>query len=291
MVTSYIDSTLGTVGNLVESHNIPIPSGNQADDIALCLVGLHRAGTALTNFQWPADFNAITLAADDTEHKVRAAWHRLPEPESGNYTVTWTNAHYVQGTCILIRGALSTADPIDDSDSVYTPGGVSDTTVTTTLADFLAHFIVTSFGMTATPATNFTEVEDDGNTAKAYYYIPGSSGNYTATGMTTSSGGNNWTALIAVKPDVELPNEGSSTDKTITWAGSATGTSLTAPGNFTATVAGPYQINLDWDAVAGAVGYHVYRDDVLVHATTDTAWNDTGLDPSTEYCYRVAATQ
>lgn len=65
------------------------------------------------------------------------------------------------------------------------------------------------------------------------------------------------------------------------------------PQNLEATAAGPYRIDLDWDAASdpqsGIDGYIVYRDGSPVASPSGTSYSDTGLQPAREYEYRVSA--
>jgi hypothetical protein len=70
---------------------------------------------------------------------------------------------------------------------------------------------------------------------------------------------------------------------------------LNPPLNISATSTGPTSINVTWDPVTGASGYEVERSTgsgayANVGSATATEYNDTGLDPETEYRYRVIAT-
>ncbi len=71
----------------------------------------------------------------------------------------------------------------------------------------------------------------------------------------------------------------------------ATGPST--PKDLTATAAGTNRIDLEWsgssDPESGIAGYRIYRDGVQVGQTPQHQYTDTGLDPATEYEYRVAA--
>jgi hypothetical protein len=74
----------------------------------------------------------------------------------------------------------------------------------------------------------------------------------------------------------------------------------TAPGNLTAAVISPNQVNLSWTASTGdlgVAGYFVERsegagntDFVQIGATSSSNYNDTDLFPNTNYNYRVRAT-
>lgn len=48
-------------------------------------------------------------------------------------------------------------------------------------------------------------------------------------------------------------------------------------------------LTLEWDEVAGAIGYNVYRDGVLVGTVSSTLFFDSGLEASTTYCYSVTS--
>jgi OOP family OmpA-OmpF porin len=65
---------------------------------------------------------------------------------------------------------------------------------------------------------------------------------------------------------------------------------LPAPNNLMATAISDSQINLGWNAVAGATEYKVYRDGAYVLSSQTTTMPDRGLKAGTRYCYRVTAT-
>lgn len=48
-------------------------------------------------------------------------------------------------------------------------------------------------------------------------------------------------------------------------------------------------VTLDWDEVAGAAGYAVFRDGVEIGSGPNSDWLDTGLVPQTDYDYHVVA--
>jgi hypothetical protein len=71
---------------------------------------------------------------------------------------------------------------------------------------------------------------------------------------------------------------------------------LDAPSNLTCNAVSGSQIDLTWDASAGADGYYIYRctganctPTDLVHEESSTSWSDTGLTTNTTYRYRVTA--
>jgi hypothetical protein len=64
------------------------------------------------------------------------------------------------------------------------------------------------------------------------------------------------------------------------------------PTGLSATAVSPNQIDLSWHASSdnvGVTGYNIYRYGVFLKSVTTSTTNDTGLDPLTQYCYRVSA--
>ncbi len=65
-----------------------------------------------------------------------------------------------------------------------------------------------------------------------------------------------------------------------------------APTNLTAAAVGPGQVDLDWDdnTEPDLDSYNVYRDGAqIATGVTSSQYSDTGLSPSTQYCYTVTA--
>ncbi len=65
---------------------------------------------------------------------------------------------------------------------------------------------------------------------------------------------------------------------------------LPAPMNLMVNAISDSQINLGWNAVAGATEYKVYRDGSYISSSQTTTLSDRGLKAGTRYCYRVTAT-
>jgi hypothetical protein len=66
----------------------------------------------------------------------------------------------------------------------------------------------------------------------------------------------------------------------------------TVPTGLTATAVSTTQINLSWNASTdnvGVEGYKLYRDGAYLKSVATTSTSDTGLSPSTTYCYKVSA--
>src|SRR3989339_1786788 len=69
-------------------------------------------------------------------------------------------------------------------------------------------------------------------------------------------------------------------------------TAPSVPTGLSANAVSSSQINLTWNASSDAVGvtgYYVYRNSSYVGASSTTSYSDTGLSPSTNYTYTVAA--
>lgn len=62
-----------------------------------------------------------------------------------------------------------------------------------------------------------------------------------------------------------------------------------SPENFRQTGRGLETVGLAWDAAAGADGYRVYRDGLLVADTADTFLTDTGAEPYSVHNYTLVA--
>jgi Fibronectin type III domain len=69
-------------------------------------------------------------------------------------------------------------------------------------------------------------------------------------------------------------------------------TAPSTPGGLLATALSPSQINLSWNASTdnvGVSGYRVYRGGVQIASVASTSYQNSGLSPSTNYSYTVAA--
>ncbi len=64
------------------------------------------------------------------------------------------------------------------------------------------------------------------------------------------------------------------------------------PTSLTATTVSSSQINLSWNVSTdnvGVAGYKIYRNSSYLKSVSTTSTSDTGLSPSTQYCYKVSA--
>jgi hypothetical protein len=80
-------------------------------------------------------------------------------------------------------------------------------------------------------------------------------------------------------------------DQVASGSGGGGGGALPAPTGLVASGATDTTMTLGWNAVSGAVGYHVFRNGVQVDSTavTGTSYVDSGLSPATPYSWTVAA--
>ncbi len=63
---------------------------------------------------------------------------------------------------------------------------------------------------------------------------------------------------------------------------------IPAPTHLTCTPISTTQINISWDQIVGALAYDLERNSVIIATNlSGTTYNDTGLQPSTSYTYRV----
>jgi hypothetical protein len=98
-----------------------------------------------------------------------------------------------------------------------------------------------------------------------------------ATVSAASAGGETWTATL-------------SSNNSILWTLVLQPPGTTGPTGFTATPISSSRIDLAWTATAGALGYDVERNSVIVASPVTNSYSDTGLTPSTTYSYRLRST-
>ena len=120
----------------------------------------------------------------------------------------------------------------------------------------------------------------------------------TGTGHSTSMPNNNYFKVENGKIYCDAPS--TNTD-VVTWVFELVGgttpepepeptpTAPSAP-TLTAAAQSTTAIKLTWNAVTDATSYNVYREgSKIASVATGTTYSDTGLNPNTQYCYRVTA--
>lgn len=189
----------------VTSLGVPVPSGAATDQIALVALDLWESTNPTVTA--PGGFTKF-IEMVDGNLKTRIYWKRLTGADSGNYTFSWSGSQWAAGQAILVTGGLASGDPVTVfNTATATNTAIVSTSVTTGFQPFLAHFCNNESGATGTPPTNFTEVQDV-NVLKTNYYIPGSSGSFTASGGTISVSTLHHAALVAVEPAGSAPVSG-----------------------------------------------------------------------------------
>lgn len=212
-------------------------------------------------------------------------------------TVTVAAGSFACGSAAMYVTGADTLDASGVGNAATQAWSASLTSVT-------ADTIIVGFGWvdglasgSSAPATNYSEWCDfvngaDVNVFSGVYRVVAAAAAYTP-GGTWSSGTNPWVAAgIALSGAAPAPPQGD-TSGAVTWAGTAAGTNRPAvPANLQAVAVSSSQIDLTWDAVTGVSGYDIERDGVVIvfdHPTT--SYSDTGLDPDTQYDYRVRAVE
>ncbi|HSR89628.1 MAG TPA: DUF4038 domain-containing protein [Candidatus Udaeobacter sp.] len=193
---------------------------------------------------------------------------------AGTDTVTvnlTAGSSFIEAYITAYRG-IDNVNPIDASAGrTGNTGTVTSGNVTTTSAgDIIYGFCIgddactIGSGFTARSTMNSNLSEDK---------VAGTAGVFAATGSATRG----WTMqMVALRPaaitsDTQAP---------------------TVPTNLSANAVSASQINLAWTAATdnvGVTGYKIFRDGVQIATTAATSFSNTGLTPSTDYSYTVAA--
>ncbi len=97
-----------------------------------------------------------------------------------------------------------------------------------------------------------------------------------------------WVMTTGGKLAIKIPDNGTQQVVHVDWSGAPPPPDV--PQNVTATAVATNQINVSWSASSGATSYFVLRGGSQVGTTTSTTYSNTGLSPSTQYCYTVIAT-
>lgn len=238
---------------------------------------------------------------DSGSHSSFVFAHAVTSAEAGSSQVTWTFTSMNSGTFIasgaVVYRSVDTANlfldaptPYSDSTSLAT-STIPSTTPSVTGGLFVAfHSMDASVGPGSGVSGYTRRVVNSGNGGMSFYE------NNTATVVGVGQGGDTITSdsdqhivFSWVIPNIALPITASGS--TTTSGTSAISLVSIVPRNLIATTVDDDSIELDWDAVAGATRYIVERDDspwvVIADNVLTNTYTDTGLDPSTEYTYRV----
>lgn len=168
---AYRSSTASTASSS-STLSTSVPSGVQAGDIVLLLVGYDDVAGTVTS--WPTGFEAFSGASDvnlsNDGHSVALAWKRLTEADAGSYSVT-LSVTPIDG--IIIAAAWSgrhlTDPPVttvaSSSAANASPVSVAATGLTAAAGDDLAFMASSDCNMNTTahawsPPSGMTEAQD-----------------------------------------------------------------------------------------------------------------------------------
>jgi len=147
---------------------------------------------------------------------------------------------------------------------------------------------LTGFSPTAGDEIEFRRVDNGGGSTDLEAYINGSFVDSITDGSANLTGGYPGFCSFGAEPSA---SPGITTWDNVEAGDDSPSTPPNIPQNLVATTVDDDSIDLDWDAVTGADAYVVERDDspwvVLDDYVLTNSYTDSGLDPSTEYTYRV----
>ncbi len=236
----------------------------------------------------------FTLGFNDTDVEVITPL----DPASGNVSATGTATFTFGSTASATRdtsatGAQSTTFGSTGTATRETTGTASSSFVYSGTATGTAYTDVT-----ATGASSFT-YSGTATAGRTVTATASSSATYSGTGAATrtvSATGTASTVFSAAGTATRATTATAASSFVFTAA--ATGTAAApgwgAPQNLVATPNGSDKVDLTWDAVVGADWYRVERDGSIVSpygSPTLTSYQDSGLQASTTYVYRVRAVQ
>src|SRR6266567_4657478 len=271
--------------------NVTFTAAQAAGDLNVVVVGWNDT-TATVSSVADKSGNAYTLAVGPTaftgvlSQSIYYAKNIKSAAAAANIvTVTFSPAAAYPDIRILEYNGADLNSPVDvtaanTGNSSTTTSGSATTTNATDL--LLGASMVATF--TTGPGTGFTSrllTSPDGDIAEDRMVT--ATGSYSATTAALSPAGPWVMQMVAFRTPL----------------GSVV--SPTAPGNLTATAAGPVQINLSWTAsteTGGTISQYLIErctgatcsNFLQVGTSPTTTFNDTGLLGSTTYSYRVRAT-
>src|SRR5213592_3647989 len=288
---SYVQGNSAVPQTSQTTVNVTFTAAQAAGDLNVVVVGWNDT-TATVSSVADKSGNAYTLAVGPTaftgvlSQSIYYAKNIKSAAAAANIvTVTFSPAAAYPDIRILEYNGADLNSPVDvtaanTGNSSTTNSGSATTTNATDL--LLGASMVATF--TTGPGTGFTSrllTSPDGDIAEDRMVT--ATGSYSATTAALSPAGPWVMQMVAFRTPL----------------GSVA--PPTAPGNLTATAAGPVQINLSWTASTETGGtitqYLIERctgatcsNFLQVGTSATTTFNDTGLTASTSYNYRVRAT-
>lgn len=204
-------SQSGSSDTLSSSKTTAVPTGSAIDDLAELEVDVWTSSASAVGVTWPAGFIEVTGGhtsvgtGDGTQHIFRA-YKQLTAADTGTYNVGFTLAGSSASVwnlvhCTTHRGLLASGDPIDGTPSTATAASgtsIPSTSATTSTQGVIIHSSATYQGVTATPPTNWTELQDS-TTLHTNNRILSGTGSFTASGGTVSASSPMVVSLVAYK--------------------------------------------------------------------------------------------
>lgn len=178
-----------------------VPSGAVAGDVMV--VVLTRWASALNPaVTAPSGFAQVGSQVIVVDAKMDIYWKRLTGSDVGTYTFSWGTPMWSHIHCICMTGVKTSGNPIGSNISTWTgtAGTFGTTQLTTSFAPGLLWSSYNDSTATHTAPTNFTEVIDF-DCGASTYYLPASSGTYSAANGSATSSSNAIAALIALEPE------------------------------------------------------------------------------------------
>lgn len=219
---AYVDSTTATGAS--DFPSVAVPTGAQANDIAILVATVDNTTTTFETGDWPTGFVELAevgLTMDG--QRVGVAWKRLTGADAGSYTLGDTNnagAGTPDWVCqaILFRGRSTGNPPVisttaSSNASNTTPVTITANAVTAEQGDdilWISAPDVSASGVGAghTPPSGYTEAEDQelgfSNLSLAYKENVAAGTTGTVAGTFTLTGGSSgWAAWLIRIPSIK----------------------------------------------------------------------------------------
>jgi len=312
-----LDTTSLSNGN----HTITAEAFNGANlnASASVTVTVSNAPTCTANSSTPPTTPTNLAEPSETYTQINLTWSASnPSPgctiggyyvyRDGTKIATVTNGTTYSDTGLSASSSYSYA--IQAFDNGPNTSALSGSSSFSTTADNVAPTIPGSFAGSSPNAgevdlswTASTDLPNPGGVGVAGYYIyrnGSSTPTYTINNPSTTSyqdtnvsASTTYTYTIVAFDKVGNASAPSNVVSVKTQAPTCSGTP-SVPGGLASTSSTDSSIGLSWSASTASAGctlsgYHIYRGGSLIGSTSGTTYSDTGLTPSTQYGYTVAA--
>lgn len=262
------------------------PAGIVANDVMV--LRWATTGTTIT-LNTPAGWTVVSGPIDKGTTNREYLLVRVANGTEAGNTLTLSasassaNKRFAQ---LAAYSGVDTGTPILASASfVETASGTTHAAPTVNIASVSGCWIVEfasdrgSPGSTSwTPPAGYTPILDTQVGTAAGTLTTGMADSQAAVSPSTTAGGGTWTGTV-------------STANSILWTVALQPPATSgSPTGLTATPITSSRIDLDWNDTAGATGYDVERNGVIIASPTASTYSDTGLSPNTLYSYRVRST-